>query len=58
LTDSSSKPRIAVGFNNAEFRAKEAVKNYLDGAGRRGATSAVSTKSPKWIANANTNHDD
>ena len=57
LTDSAFKPRIAVGFDNAEYRAKEAIRNYIGGAGHWGATSAASTKSPKWIAYANTNHD-
>ena len=33
MADSSSKPRIAVGADHAGFRAKESIKNYLQGAG-------------------------
>jgi len=33
LADSSSKPRIVIGSDHAGFRAKETIKNYLQGAG-------------------------
>jgi ribose 5-phosphate isomerase B len=33
VTDSSSKPRIALGADHAGFRAKEFTKEYLKGAG-------------------------
>jgi ribose 5-phosphate isomerase B len=33
LADSSSKPRIVVGADHAGFRAKEKIKQYLEGAG-------------------------
>jgi ribose 5-phosphate isomerase B len=35
LADSSTKPRIAVGSDHAGFRAKETIKQYLEGAGYR-----------------------
>jgi ribose 5-phosphate isomerase B len=33
VTDSSFKPRIALGADHAGFRAKENIKTYLEGAG-------------------------
>jgi ribose 5-phosphate isomerase B len=33
LAESSSKPRIVVGSDHAGFRAKESIKNFLEGAG-------------------------
>ena len=33
MTNSSSKPRIALGAAHAGFRAKETIKKYLEGAG-------------------------
>jgi ribose 5-phosphate isomerase B len=33
LAESSSKPRIVVGSDHAGFRAKETIKQYLQGAG-------------------------
>jgi ribose 5-phosphate isomerase B len=35
LADSSPKPRIALGADHAGFRAKETIKQYLEGAGYR-----------------------
>jgi ribose 5-phosphate isomerase RpiB len=32
VTDSSSKPRIALGTDHAGFRAKKNIKKYLEGA--------------------------
>jgi ribose 5-phosphate isomerase B len=33
VTDSSLKPRIALGADHAGFRAKENIKEYLEAAG-------------------------
>jgi ribose 5-phosphate isomerase B len=52
LADSSSKPRIAVGSDHAGYRAKETIKQYLEGAGYRvedvGAFSEESVDYPDF----------